>query len=885
MSNPQNHNPLPPEPQGSKKPDSNQPEGKMNWKVLILFSVAIGVIFMAFHTARNTGVEKLTLPEFNRALIENRVLREAPEKLGQQAQLQFVTFKGEAYRAEIHGLYSKDKPFVTDWENTTAFSVPVNALVMRDEISTLFGDRIEWKNEEQPAQTSEEITFAQLKDLLGKNKIALPANTNLTAYYTEDNVAVITGMKGTPQYPDIKTLQIDQKEKTVAPFLVKANTILQQEQLSKILDGNIKTREESNMMGSIFFSLLPIFLIVLILIFLFRHQMKSAGRGAMNFGKSKARLLSMDRNKVTFDDVAGIQEAKEELWEIVDYLRDPRKFQCLGGSIPKGVLMVGAPGTGKTLLARAIAGEADVPFFSISGSDFVEMFVGVGASRVRDMFEQGKKNAPCLVFIDEIDAVGRHRGHGMGGGHDEREQTLNALLVEMDGFETQEGVIIIAATNRPDVLDPALLRPGRFDRQVTVSLPDVKGREQILKVHVKKIKLAPETDLAVVARGTPGFSGAELANLINESALLAARKGKKEVGLEEMEEARDKVRWGRERRSLALSEKEKKNTAYHEAGHAILNVILEHTDPLHKVTIIPRGPSLGSTMFLPEEDKFNYRKNEIIDQLIVLMGGRVAEEIVFGDVTNGAMGDIRMATNLARKMVCEWGMSEQLGMVEYGDGDGEVFLARDIAKSKNYSEDTAQKIDGEIKRFIDTAYGRAKQLLLENRDKLDLISLALLEYETLDANHVNDLMQNGEMKDPPEAPKPPEAPDDIEPEKVAEPKKESREDDGDPLAGEPGGQLTTTTEVENYPGFPEGIMGPELMGNMQKQAEKFGARVEYKTVDQIIRNDDGTFTLKCGGDEIQSKTVIIATGAAPRHLGLPNEKELIGHGLDFLRHL
>jgi len=396
------------------------------------------------------------------------------------------------------------------------------------------------------------------------------------------------------------------------------------------------------------------------------------------------------------------------------------------------------------------------------------------------MFEQGKKSAPCLVFIDEIDAVGRHRGHGMGGGHDEREQTLNALLVEMDGFDTQEGVIIIAATNRPDVLDPALLRPGRFDRQVTVALPDVKGREQILGVHTKKIKLAAGTDLGLIARGTPGFSGAELANLINEAALLAARKGIKAVTLAEMEEARDKVRWGRERRSLALSDKEKKNTAYHEAGHAILNEILDHTDPLHKVTIIPRGPSLGSTMFLPDEDKFNYRKNELLSQLIVLMGGRVAEEIIFGDVTNGAMGDIRMATSLARKMVCEWGMSTDLGMVEYGDGGGGGFLARDMmSQSKNYSEDTAQKIDNEIKDFIDHAYKEAERLLKENRILLDKISEALLEFETLDAQHIKDLIEHGEMKDPPKPPEPPEIPDDMQKEKAPESTEEkNRGEDG-----------------------------------------------------------------------------------------------------------
>ena len=400
------------------------------------------------------------------------------------------------------------------------------------------------------------------------------------------------------------------------------------------------------------------------------------------------------------------------------------------------------------------------------------------------MFEQGKRHAPCLIFIDEIDAVGRHRGHGLGGGHDEREQTLNALLVEMDGFDTQEGVIIIAATNRPDVLDPALLRPGRFDRQVTVSLPDVKGREQILKVHSKKIKLAAGTDLGVVARGTPGFSGAELANIINEAALLAASKDLKAVTLAELEEARDKVRWGRERRSLALSEKEKENTAYHEAGHAILNVLLEHTDPLHKVTIIPRGPSLGSTMFLPEEDKFTRRKNEYIDQLVVAMGGRVAEEIVFGDVTNGAVGDIRMATSIARHMVCEWGMSEEMGMVEYGEARDEVFLARDITKAKNYSEQTAQKIDGEIKRLIDAAYNKAKQMLMDHRKSLDHVAHALLEFETLDAQHIRDLMDHGEMKNPPPSPKPPEFPDEPSPVPPKAPSGDDVEDDDGPLAGE-----------------------------------------------------------------------------------------------------
>jgi len=500
-------------------------------------------------------------------------------------------------------------------------------------------------------------------------------------------------------------------------------------------------------------------LVLGLIFFLVRQQLKNAGRGAMTFGKSRAKMLSQDRNRVTFKDVAGVEEAKDEVQELVEFLKDPRKFQKLGGRIPKGVLMNGPPGTGKTLLARAIAGEAEVPFFSISGSDFVEMFVGVGASRVRDMFEQGKKNAPCLIFIDEIDAVGRHRGHGLGGGHDEREQTLNALLVEMDGFDSQEGIIIIAATNRPDVLDPALLRPGRFDRQVTVSLPDVKGREEILRVHAKKVKLSEDAELSRVARGTPGFSGAELANVINEAALLAARRNLKAITNAELEEARDKVRWGRERRSLALSDKEKENTAYHEAGHAILIEVLEHTSPLHKVTIIPRGPSLGSTMWLPEEDKFTHRKSELLDDLVVAMGGRVAEEIQFGDVTNGAMGDIRQATGIARSMVCSWGMSEKLGMVEYGEGDSAVFLARDLGRGRNYSGATAKIIDEEVKRLIDEAYEKARHILLTHRDKLDAIAHALLEYETLDGSHIREIMEHGHMVNPPQrGSKPPPPP-------------------------------------------------------------------------------------------------------------------------------
>ncbi len=528
------------------------------------------------------------------------------------------------------------------------------------------------------------------------------------------------------------------------------NTNLQEKLAEAGIQPAIKM--ESNLWAQTLVGFLPIAFFLLILYFLFRQQIRMAGKGALNFGKSKARMLARDKNKITFKDVAGVEEAKDEVTELVEFLRDPKKFQKLGGRIPKGVLLVGPPGTGKTLLARAIAGEADVPFFSISGSDFVEMFVGVGASRVRDMFEQGKKSAPCIIFIDEIDAVGRHRGHGVGGGHDEREQTLNALLVEMDGFDTQEGVIIIAATNRPDVLDPALLRPGRFDRQITVNLPDVKGREEILRVHSKKVKLAEGVDLQVVARGTPGYSGAELANVINEAALLAARRGLKGITLKELEESRDKVRWGKERRSMALSEKEKTNTAYHEAGHALLLELIDHTEPLHKVTIIPRGPSLGSTMWLPEEDKYTNRKNELLASLVVSMGGRVAEEIVFGDVTNGARGDIKMATHTARRMVCEWGMSEKMGMVEYGEHEDYVFLGRDISRSRDYSEATAEEIDREVRKLIDDSYAIAKNKLTEHRTKLEIIAKALLEFETLDGAQIRDIIEHGHMTNPPPGP-------------------------------------------------------------------------------------------------------------------------------------
>jgi cell division protease FtsH len=490
----------------------------------------------------------------------------------------------------------------------------------------------------------------------------------------------------------------------------------------------------------------PMLLLIGVWVF-FMRQMQSGGGRAMGFGKSRARLLTEKQGRVTFDDVAGIDEAKSELQEIVEFLKDPQKFQRLGGKIPKGVLLVGPPGTGKTLLARAIAGEANVPFFTISGSDFVEMFVGVGASRVRDMFEQGKKNAPCIIFIDEIDAVGRHRGAGLGGGNDEREQTLNQMLVEMDGFESNEGVILIAATNRPDVLDPALLRPGRFDRQVVVPNPDVNGREKILRVHMRKVPLASDVDPKVIARGTPGFSGADLANLVNEAALLAARVGKRVVAMHEFEHAKDKVMMGAERRSLVMSDAEKEMTAYHEAGHALCAMNLPECDPVHKATIIPRGRALGMVMSLPEGDRYSKSKVKCLSELTMAMGGRAAEEIIFGadKVSNGAAGDIKMATDQTRRMVQEWGMSDKLGMIAYGDNSQEVFLGHSVTQNKNVSEATAREIDSEIKAIIDNAYVSAKRILTENLQQLHALARALLEHESLSGDEIRTVMRGDKV--------------------------------------------------------------------------------------------------------------------------------------------
>ena len=484
----------------------------------------------------------------------------------------------------------------------------------------------------------------------------------------------------------------------------------------------------------------PMLILLGIWIF-FMRQMQTGGNKALSFGKSRAKLLNAAQKKITFADVAGVDEAKEEVVEIVDFLKDPQKFQKLGGRIPKGVLVVGPPGTGKTLLARAIAGEADVPFFNISGSDFVEMFVGVGASRVRDLFEQGKKNAPCIIFIDEIDAVGRHRGAGLGGGHDEREQTLNQLLVEMDGFDTNEGVILIAATNRPDVLDPALLRPGRFDRQIVVSRPDIKGRLGILNVHIKKLTLSKDVNLEVIARGTPGFTGADLSNLVNEAALLAARRSKKLVEMNDFEDAKDKVLMGVERRSMFINEEEKKNTAYHEAGHALVARLIPGTDPIHKVTIIPRGRALGLTQQLPTDDRYTYPREFLHNTIAVLLGGRAAEELVLKHMTTGAGNDIERATELARKMVCEWGMSDKLGPLAYGKKDEEVFLGRDIVRHRDYSESTAFEIDNEIKETVIKNYERAKNLLKKNMKVLKNVAAALLEKETLDGSEIDAIIQ------------------------------------------------------------------------------------------------------------------------------------------------
>ncbi|MFQ6021282.1 MAG: ATP-dependent zinc metalloprotease FtsH [Acidiferrobacterales bacterium] len=557
--------------------------------------------------------------------------------------------------------------------------------------------------------------------------------------------------------------------------------------IGELLEHNVtidaKPQDQQSLLLTIFINWFPLLLLIGVWIF-FMRQMQGGvgGRGAMSFGKSKARMLTEEQNKTTFDDVAGVEEAKEEVQELVEFLRDPAKFQKLGGRIPKGVLMTGAPGTGKTLIAKAIAGEAKVPFFSISGSDFVEMFVGVGASRVRDMFDQGKKHAPCIIFIDEIDAVGRQRGAGLGGGHDEREQTLNQLLVEMDGFEGTEGVIVIAATNRPDVLDPALLRPGRFDRQVVVPLPDIRGRELILKVHMRNVPLADDVVPSILARATPGFSGADLANLVNEAALFAARANKRLVDMDDFEKAKDKVVMGAERRSIVMPEKERMNTAYHESGHTVVAKVLPNTDPVHKVTIIPRGRALGVTMQLPEEDRYSQDRESLLSMIAVLMGGRIAEEVFMDQMTTGAANDFERATELARNMATRWGMSDALGTRVYGEGEHEVFLGRDMTTHKNLSDSTAEAVDAEIRRIIDEQYARARQIIQDNRDKVEIMAKALLEWETLNASQIDDIMAG-------KKPRPPEDLDDGSPSEASpKPKKPSRKPRVKPGLADPAGE-------------------------------------------------------------------------------------------------
>jgi cell division protease FtsH len=595
------------------------------------------------------------------------------------------------------------------------------------------------------------VLALSLYQMLSQNQEQLeiiPYNPDFVEFVEEGRVRkceIVREASGMTQYIRGELVDIDQA--TAAPRQFRVEVIVTPELIARLEKSNVpfKVKSENHYMFQILSGVIPFLLVLGLLYFFFVRQMRAAGRGAMNFGKSRARMLTRDKNKVTFNDVAGIEEGKEEVNEIIEFLSDPKKFQKLGGRIPKGVLLVGPPGTGKTLLAKAIAGEAEVPFFSISGSDFVEMFVGVGASRVRDMFEQGKKSAPCIIFIDEIDAVGRSRFSGIGGGHDEREQTLNALLVEMDGFDTQEGVIIIAATNRPDVLDQALLRPGRFDRQIMIDLPNLNGRLEILNIHAKKVKLSESVELKKVARGTPGFSGADLANLINEAALLAARRNADQIELEDLEESRDKVRWGRQRKGRMLDENEKRLTAYHEAGHAIVMEVVEESEPVHKVTIIPRGQALGATMQLPEKDRYTESRLKLKCMLSSLMGGRAAEEIVFGEVTTGASNDLKQVTNLARAMVCQWGMSESLGPQTFGDSDEPVFVGREMHRHSTISEETARKIDEEVSAMARAAYEEATSILTRHRKALDVMAEELMERETIDGRDVKEIVEHGRV--------------------------------------------------------------------------------------------------------------------------------------------
>ena len=721
------------------------PGGSPNWGVMILMAVIAGILMVAFMfdgSFASPG-RTISLEQFRQDYRAGKVVLNEPKKFPLEVVLDSSSTEGTITAYEYKNLPQFPKaefymPF-TDSDDVRALCNRFGITTTRVENAPaeLKGERI-WSTED----------FARMG---AEGRIITTSSSPVIYEYAGQGIIVGEYRKAPTGTITIKDLE---------PVRVEFNSAFQGEQVRDLLGNQVKYTVESNTWSMFLVNVLPFALLLLLIFFFFRAQSGGPG-GAMKFARSRARLLDPNQNKVTFKDVAGISEAKEEVWEIVEFLRNPQKFRNLGGTIPKGVLMVGPPGTGKTLLARAIAGEAGVPFYTISGSDFVEMFVGVGASRVRDMFAEAKKHSPCLIFIDEIDAVGRHRGHGVGGGHDEREQTLNALLVEMDGFTANENVIVIAATNRVDVLDPALLRPGRFDRQVTVNLPDAAGREQILRVHARKVKLAPEVDLGPIARATTGFSGAELANLVNEAALIAARHNKPTVQQGDLEEAREKVRWGRERRSLEISDKEKYMTAVHEAGHAVclLKTALAKSLPLHKVTIIPRGPALGVTMMLPDEDKHSEYKSELLDYIVMAMGGRCAELVTFGDISGGARGDIHQATSIARKMVCVYGMSDKLGPIEYGSNHSEVFLARDISQtSRNFSEHTAQIIDEEIQRIVTENYNRAVTILTENKERLLLIADKLIEFETLSGKQVAELLETGEMADPPVRQLPPPMP-------------------------------------------------------------------------------------------------------------------------------
>lgn len=742
-------------PDKQQKPDGQPPQDQLpptpssqtNWGLWLLISVLIGILLLAFvfNDGLGTGSRKISLADFEKDYRSGKVILNDPDNF----PINIIT-QNNSEESLITAFVYKQLPTF----NYSRFYMPftdsdeIKALCNRFGITATSMEATDTPIPEEIPGARRVWSTAEFQTLGEEGRINMQDRP--VVYLRGNGSGVIVGSYRTD--PETKPNR-RQVEGVSVPF----NAKFQGERIKEMLGTHATYKVESNTLQLVLINSLPVLLIIALFIFLFRAQSNGPG-GAAKFAKSRARLQDPSRNRTTFKDVAGISEAKEEVWELVEFLRHPGKFRTLGGKIPRGVLMVGPPGTGKTLLAKAIAGEAEVPFYTISGSDFVEMFVGVGASRVRDMFAEAKKHTPCLIFIDEIDAVGRHRGHGVGGGHDEREQTLNALLVEMDGFTDNENIIVIAATNRVDVLDPALLRPGRFDRQVMVHLPDAAGREQILRVHSRKVKMAPGVDLSSIARATTGFSGAELANIVNEAALIAVRRGHSAVLQADLEEAREKERWGRERRSLEITDKEKRMTAVHEAGHAIclLKTPLAASLPLHKVTIIPRGPALGVTMMLPDEDKHSEYKSELQDYIVMAMGGRCAELVVFGDISGGARGDIQQATAIARKMVCVYGMSEKLGPVEYGSSHNEVFLARDISQTtRNFSERTAQIIDEEIQRIVEENYSRALNILTENKERLLLIADELIKYETLSGEQVKELLETGAMQNPPEQELPP----------------------------------------------------------------------------------------------------------------------------------